>query len=67
MSYMQCTKCGGYNGVTGNMVAQCNCPAVSTKMVSELMEAVANNQTVNETTNWGGVCVDLVKKGWKTA
>ena len=65
MSHILCHKCGGFNGVVGRTIYHCNCPAVSQKMVTELTEAVANNQTVMETTNWAGVCVDLVMKGWK--
>jgi hypothetical protein len=25
MSYIRCTKCGGYNGIIGNYVCQCFC------------------------------------------
>ncbi|GEM_PF-6721642 len=65
MSHILCPKCGGYNGVIGMTIYRCNCPVIDAKMYNELMEAVKNNQTVNETTDWYGVCVDLVNKGWK--
>lgn len=65
MSYMQCGKCGGSFGMIGSQVIHCDCPAVPAAMVADLEEAFANNQTINETTNWAGVCVDLIKKGYK--
>lgn len=65
MSYIQCPKCGGFSGCVGRTIYQCGCPAISAEMLNELTEAVKNNATINETTDWYGVCVDLVKKGWK--
>jgi len=65
MSMMQCSKCGGNFGIVGRQVFQCDCPAVPAVMVQELEEAVRNNGTVNDSTNWAGVVLDLYKKGWR--
>lgn len=65
MSYMQCTKCGGFVGVVGRQMFLCECPAVSAVMVQELQEAVLHNSTINETTDWAGVVIELTQKGWK--
>jgi hypothetical protein len=34
-------------------------------MVNDIYQAVLNNGTKNDSTDWIGVAVDLVKKGYK--
>ena len=61
-----CTKCGGFNGFRADREGVfCDCPCVPQTMVNDIYQAVLNNGTKNDSTDWVGVTVDLVKKGYK--
>jgi hypothetical protein len=61
----QCPKCGGFNGEDQSKDVHCDCPIVPQTMVNDIYQAVLNNGTANDSTDWIGVAVDLVKKGYK--
>src|SRR5208337_2311216 len=56
------TKCGGINGEVDGSPLHCDCPAVPMTIVNDIYQAVLNNGTTNDSTDWIGVTVDLVKK-----
>jgi len=68
MSYTQCPKCGGFNGMVGMIIYQCDCPPLMMILENELREAIAANTDVIDgvpNINSAGVVADLLKKGWK--